>query len=105
MLSYKYGDLYDISGIFGKIDNPSRKSYSVGMNAVVSEKGQVTIPKAIRDDLGLQPGTVLDFIEDQGRIIVCKVVKENPFSAWRGKGRIPEGRSVDEYLALSREAR
>ena len=73
------------------------------MNAVLSEKGQVTIPKAIRDDLGLEPGTVLDFIEDHGRIIVCKVVKENPFSAWRGKGRIPGGRSVDEYLSLSRE--
>lgn len=93
------------AGSFGGIDKISRKSYSKSMNAVLSEKGQVTIPKAIRDDLGLEPGTVLDFIEDHGRIIVCKVMKENPFSAWRGKGRIPGGRSVDGYLALSREGR
>jgi len=80
-----------------KIDKPSKKSYSFGMNAVLSEKGQVTIPKAIRDDLGLEPGTVLDFIEDQGRIIVCKVVRENPFSAWRGKGSIP---GADPWMSI-----
>lgn len=68
------------------------------MNAVLSEKGQVTIPKAIRDDLGLVPGSVLDFTEDHGRIIVKKLVAENPISAWRGKGRLPQGKSVMEYL-------
>ena len=68
------------------------------MNAVLSEKGQVTIPKAIRDDLGLVAGSVLDFIEDNGRIIVKKVVAENPISAWRGRGRLPAGKSVMEYL-------
>ena len=72
---------------------------------MLSEKGQVTIPKAIRDDLGLEPGTVLDFIEDRGRIIVCKVLQDNKFSAWRGKGCIPGGKSVDDYLVHSRELR
>ena len=33
------------------------------MNAVLSEKGQDTIPKAIWDDLGLVAGSVLDFSE------------------------------------------
>jgi len=72
------------------------------MNAIVSEKGQVTIPKAIRDDLGLVPGSVLDFIEDHGRIIVKKVVTQNPISAWRGKGRLPVGTSVMDYLEILR---
>ncbi len=31
------------------------------MKTTVSEKGQVIIPKALRDKLGLRPGTVLDF--------------------------------------------
>jgi AbrB family looped-hinge helix DNA binding protein len=68
------------------------------MNAILSEKGQVTIPKAIRDDLGLVPGSILDFVEDQGRIIVKRVMTENPVSAWRGKGHLPVGDSVMGYL-------
>ena len=44
------------------------------MNAVVSEKSQVTIPKPIRDDLGLEAGSVLAFTEDKGRIIVTKIL-------------------------------
>lgn len=72
------------------------------MNAVLSEKGQVTIPKAIRDDLGLMPGSVLDFTEDEGRIIVTKIVEENPISAWRGRGRLPVGKTVTEYLRIAR---
>ena len=75
------------------------------MNAVLSEKGQVTIPKRIRDELGLAPGTVLDFTEDHGRIIVRKVVAENPISAWRGKGRLPAGKSTLDYLARVRDGK
>ena len=73
------------------------------MNAILSEKGQVTIPKAIRDDLGLSAGAVLDFTEDQGRIIVKRVMAENPISAWRGRGRLPKDTSVMDYLNLLRE--
>ena len=72
------------------------------MNAVLSEKGQVTIPKSLRDDLGLIPGSVLDFTEDEGRIIVTKIVEENPISAWRGRGRLPVGKTVSEYLRIAR---
>jgi len=72
------------------------------MNAILSEKGQVTIPKPIRDDLGLEAGSVLEFTEDEGRIIVTKILQENPISAWRGRGVLPTGRSVTEYLNLTR---
>jgi len=40
---------------------------------VVSEKGQVTIPKQLRDRLGIQPGEVLEFEEDGGRLIADRV--------------------------------
>ena len=69
---------------------------------MLSEKGQVTIPKSLRDDLGLIPGSVLDFTEDEGRIIVTKIVEENPISAWRGRGRLPVGKTVSEYLRIAR---
>lgn len=38
----------------------------------VTTKGQVTIPKAIRDHLGIQPGTDVAFVraEDEVRLVV-----------------------------------
>lgn len=43
------------------------------MKAVLSEKGQVTIPKSVRERLGLKPGTVIDFRTEKGRLIGTKV--------------------------------
>ncbi|MCE9599524.1 MAG: AbrB/MazE/SpoVT family DNA-binding domain-containing protein [Spirochaetia bacterium] len=48
------------------------------MQAVLSEKGQITIPKSIRDELGLRPGEALDFIVDKWEIRVRKVAPVNP---------------------------
>jgi antitoxin PrlF len=75
----------------------------MSMNAVLSEKGQVTIPKLIRDELGLVPGTILDFSEEDGKIVGRKVVAENPITAWRGRGRLPIGKTVSEYLSIVRD--
>ena len=86
-----------------RFDISSKKSYYSGMNAMLSEKGQVTIPKLIRDGMGLVPGSVLDFEEDNGCIIVRKVLGENPISRWRGRGRLPVGKSVGDYLATIRD--
>ena len=36
------------------------------MSATISSKGQVTIPKRIRDALGLVPGSKVDFILSDG---------------------------------------
>ena len=45
------------------------------MRAVVAERGQVTIPKALRQRLGITPSTVLEFSEEHGRLVA---VKANP---------------------------
>jgi len=42
------------------------------MKARVAERGQVTIPKRLRERLGVKPGTVLEFSEDHGRLIAVK---------------------------------
>jgi len=68
------------------------------MKTIVSEKGQVTIPKAIRDKLGLRPGTVLEMEAVEGRLVGVKRALEDPFSRWAGRGRLPGGLSVDDYL-------
>ncbi|MHB1013422.1 MAG: AbrB/MazE/SpoVT family DNA-binding domain-containing protein, partial [Desulfobacteria bacterium] len=36
-----------------------------GMKATVAERGQVTIPKLLREKLGIRPGTRLDFRDDR----------------------------------------
>jgi AbrB family looped-hinge helix DNA binding protein len=75
------------------------------MKAILSEKGQVTIPKRIRDDLGLEPGSVLDFAAEGGRIVAHKVVAESPIHKWRGRARLPQGGTVDAYLRRIRDGR
>ena len=72
------------------------------MKSVVSEKGQVTIPKEIRIKLGLRPGTVLDFEAIEGKLVGVKKDAQDPFSSWFGKGRLPGGLDVDSYLAMIR---
>lgn len=72
------------------------------MNSILSEKGQVTIPKRLREDLGLAPGTVLNFSEENGRLVARRVEGENPIRKWRGRGRLPKGKSVDHYIRNTR---
>ena len=76
------------------------------MTAIVSEKGQVTIPKAVRDKLGLAPGTVLEFEATNGKIIGTKMTKDNVFRQWRGRGKgvVKKMGGVDAYLRTARGA-
>ena len=72
------------------------------MKGAISEKGQVTIPKPLRDRLGLRPGTIVEFRAENGRLIGTKVMAEDVFRKWRGRGRLPAGLSVDAYLGRAR---
>ena len=68
------------------------------MKTTVSEKGQITIPKVIRDRLGLRAGTVVDFQAIEGKLIGVKTEAADPLRKWLGKGRLPGGLGVDAYL-------
>jgi antitoxin PrlF len=59
------------------------------MNAKVSEKGQVTIPKRLRDRLGIRPGEVLDFEAEGGRLIARKTDSQDPVDALYGTLALP----------------
>ena len=50
------------------------------MKARIAERGQVTIPKQLRKMLGLKPGAVLEFSEEQGRLIAVKSGVTDPVS-------------------------
>ena len=54
------------------------------MNAVVAERGQVTIPKSLRLRFGIRPGTVLDFREENGKIVAIKESTKDAVAAVRG---------------------
>lgn len=54
------------------------------MKASVSEKGQVTIPKVLRDNLGIRAGEILDFKEEDGRLIATKAESQDSVTAVTG---------------------
>lgn len=73
----------------------------------ITSKGQVTIPKQLREELGLLPGTEVEFVRDAGEIRVRKL----PQGRTRGDeivehllkasgGDIPL--STDEIMRLTR---
>jgi antitoxin PrlF len=66
------------------------------MKTTVSEKGQITIPKALRDRLGIEPGQVLDVREDGGRLVLAKQVEADPVDSVYGILKLD--RSTDELL-------
>jgi antitoxin PrlF len=68
------------------------------MKSIISEKGQVTIPKAVRDRLGLRAGTIVDFQAVEGKLVGVKAAPTDPLRKWMGRGRLPVGLNVDSYL-------
>ena len=72
------------------------------MKTIVSEKGQITIPKKVREQLGIRPGTVLEVTAAAGRLMAVKREPQDAFHKWRGKGQLPGGLTVDEYLRRAR---
>ncbi len=75
-------------------------SYHVRMKAIVSEKGQVTIPKRVRSKLGLRPGTVIEFEAEGGRLIGRKAAAGDVFDELYGSLVMDE--TVDAYIERSR---
>jgi len=77
----------------------------------VTEKGQVTIPKAIRDRLGIRPGSEVEFVEGPDGVNLVresgkdKSVRKAQVRAWLKKvsGSGISGLSSDEYMAHMRD--
>jgi AbrB family looped-hinge helix DNA binding protein len=65
------------------------------MKAVVAERGQVTIPKPLRDKLGIRPGTALEFTARDGTLVARKA-ETDPVSRVFGclGGRIDTDRFI-----------
>ncbi len=72
------------------------------MEATVAERGQITLPKAVRDALGLTKGTKLKVELVDGRIILRKDVSD-AIARLRGRFKLAEGfKSTDDAMRALR---
>lgn len=74
------------------------------MAATVTSKGQVTIPKRVRDLLGIRPGSSVDFQRTaDGDVVLVKVARKPiPSRFARLRGHAGKGLSTDQIMALTR---
>jgi AbrB family looped-hinge helix DNA binding protein len=74
-------------------------------SAKITSKGQVTIPKSVRDALGLQEGDELLFRVERSRVVIAKTPD---FLDLAGSVSVPaakRGTPWDEVLRQTRAAR
>ncbi|EJJ24991.1 AbrB/MazE/SpoVT family DNA-binding domain-containing protein [Rhizobium sp. CF142] len=78
----------------------------------VTEKGQVTIPKEIRDRLGIVPGSEVEFIAKDDAALLVKVTENQSqirnFEEWAAsvEGLLDlDGMTTDEYMEWLRGPR
>lgn len=74
------------------------------MAATITIKGQVTIPKPVRDHLGIGPGSMVDFRRNErGEIVIEPVAGPKPKSPFEAlRGHAGPGMSTDELMELTR---
>jgi AbrB family looped-hinge helix DNA binding protein len=70
------------------------------MKAIVTKRGQVTIPKQLRERLGIRPGTVLEFREEADRLIAEKAEAAGALDRWYGT--LGQKRRTDDILRVLR---
>jgi AbrB family looped-hinge helix DNA binding protein len=66
--------------------------------AKVTSKGQITIPKQVRERMGLKVGDQIEFIESKGHTKIRKKITGNPFEKWKGFLKDLEGKTSDELV-------
>lgn len=76
------------------------------INMKVGERGQVTVPKEIRERFGLSPATEVEFHIENGSIVLKKASKKLALAKWTGycAGSLSElgVSSVDESMEALR---
>ena len=74
------------------------------MATTVTSKGQVTIPKRVRDRLAIGPGSRVEFdLTPGGQVVLVKVGAPATTSRFEAlRGRAGPGMTTDQILALTR---
>ncbi len=69
----------------------------------VTERGQVTIPKDLRERFGFLPDTEVEFEVRDGALRLVRSARERAAAVERLYGRKRFGRSTEELMRLLRE--
>lgn len=74
------------------------------MSTTVTTKGQVTIPKPVRDLLGIVPGSKVEFRRtSDGQVVLVPADKKLPASRFATlRGHAGRGLSTADIMALTR---
>jgi antitoxin PrlF len=74
------------------------------MTTTVTAKGQVTIPKPVRDLLGIVPGSRVDFRRAaDGSVVLARVDKQQSASRFaKLRGHAGAGLTTEAIMALTR---
>jgi AbrB family looped-hinge helix DNA binding protein len=75
------------------------------MGGKLTSKGQVTIPIAVREELGLQPGDEVEFVVEDGAAKIVRAASQGQrgqriVARMRGRGDVPM--TTEEIMALTR---
>lgn len=68
------------------------------ITAKVTTKGQITVPKSVREHLGIEPGDEVEFIEDDGQFRVRRRPTGSTFARYRGLLKHLRGQASDEIV-------
>ena len=72
------------------------------MQCSIGERGQVTIPKEVRRELGLRPGMRLDVTVENGAVLLRRPSIDSALEVWESSAEIPFG-ATDEFIATLRD--
>jgi len=74
------------------------------MGSIVTSRGQVTIPKRLRDHLGIRPGSEVVFeLTADGRVVLSRPAgPPAPSRFERVRGTASTGLTTDQIMALMR---
>jgi len=71
----------------------------------VTTKGQVTIPRGVREALGISPETEIDFVENDGRFYIVKTNEPKVTGKFRKlRGIASSKMSTNEIMSLTRDS-
>lgn len=74
------------------------------IRSTITSKGQITLPKAVRERLRVGEGEQIEFVVEDDTITVRSVTPpKNPFAEWLGIAPLPEGQTVNGLIREMRD--
>ena len=68
------------------------------VRAKLTSKCQVTVPKSVRESLGVKPGDEIEFVNDEGVLTLRRVFNPEGLLKYKGYLKHLAGRTSDEIV-------